>query len=126
MIRIVQDVGAPALVTGIDIATLELAPTWNEWISYGIAGAAYLVSGLNLVRGNGGEFIKNMGIAELPLAARNIYMRVKSPVVPPIDRRAGAGASRLALRRAATNPNPGGGIGRSYQPEFESVGPHAF
>lgn len=120
MIRIAQDVGAPIVVTGIDIATLELKPDWNEWASYIMAGAAYVVSGLGLVRGTGGEFIKNMGIAALPLAARNIYARVKQPVSQRAG--AGAGATRLALR-----PNPTtGGIGRSYQPEFEAVSPHAF
>lgn len=119
MIRIAQDVGAPIVVTGIDIATLELAPNWNEWASYIMAGGAYVVSGLGLVRGTGGEFIKNMGIAALPLAARNIYARVKQPVSRS------AGASRLALRPVASNPNTGG-ISRTYQPEFEGVTPHAF
>ena len=121
MIRIAQDVGAPIVVTGIDIATLELAPNWNEWASYIMAGGAYVVSGLGLVRGTGGEFIKNMGIAALPLAARNIYSRVKASM--PLERRAGAGASRLALRPVASNP---GGIGRVYQPEFQEAGAHAF
>jgi len=121
MIRIAQDVGAPIVVTGVDIATLELAPTWNEWASYIMAGGAYAVSGLGLVRGTSGEFIKNMGIAALPLAARNIYERVKQPVT----RRASAGATRLAFRPVASNPTPRG-IGRSYQPEFEQAGAHAF
>lgn len=123
MIKIVTDVVAPAAVTGIDIATLELAPDWNEYASYIVAGGAYLVAGLGLVRGNAGDFIRNMGIAALPLAARNIYARVKQPVTP-IPSRVG---SRLALKR--TSANPGGnaaGIGRTYQPEFEGVAPHAF
>lgn len=120
MIKIVPDVVAPAVVTGIDIATLELAADWNEYASYIVAGGAYLVAGLGLVRGNAGDFIRNMGIAALPLAARNIYARVKQPV-------ASRASSRLALRR--TSANPGGNAGRverSYQPEFEGVAPHAF
>jgi len=120
MIRVVPDVVAPAVVTGVDIATLELAPGWNELASYIIAGGAYIASGLNLIRGNGGDFVKNMGIAALPLAARNIYMRVKSPV----SRRAGVGASRLVLQHKPANTDSP--IKRSYQEEFESVTPHAF
>ena len=124
MIRVIQDVGAPAVVTGIDIATLELAPTWNEWASYIMAGGAYLLSGLGVIRGTGGEFVKNMGIAALPLAARNIYARVKQPV----SQRAGAGASRLAFRAASaaapvSTSNP---VRRVFQPEFEPAGAHAI
>lgn len=119
MIRIVPDVVAPVAVTGVDILTLELAPGWNEWASYIMAGSAYLVSGFNLIRGTGGDFVKNIGIAALPLAARNIYMRVKSPVA----RRAGVGASRLVLQH---NPSTAHSLQRSYQPEFEGVAPHAF
>lgn len=122
MIKVMQDVGAPAAVVGIDIATLELAPTWNEWASYIMAGAGYLVGGLGLIRGTGGEFVKNMGIAALPLAARNIYARVKTPV----SQRAGVGAARLVLRKTPAS-NPGASaIQRHYQPEFEQAGAHAF
>lgn len=119
MIKVIQDVGAPAVVTGVDILTLELAPTWNEWASYIMAGGAYLLSGLGVIRGTGGEFVKNMGIAALPLAARNIYGRVKQPMTQRV------GASRLALR-ATPASTPAHSIGRSYQPEFETVAPHAF
>jgi len=118
MIRVVPDVVAPAVVTGVDIATLELKPDWNEMASYIIAGAAYVVSGLGLIRGNGGDFVKNMGIAALPLAARNLYMRVKSPVSRSVS------AKRMVLQHDSSNL--GSGVSRSYQHEFESVSPHAF
>lgn len=115
MIKVVPDVLAPAAVTGIDIATLELAPEWNEWASYIVAGGAYLVAGLGLVRGNAGEFVKNMGIAALPLAARNIYARVKQPVASRLG-------GRLVLKNTSANP----GIKRHYQPEFETAGAQAI
>lgn len=116
-IRITEDVGAPALVTGVDLLTLEWQPSWNEWAAYILAGIGYASAAMN-VR-SGGPFLKNVGIAALPLAARHIYFRVKGGVSQPV-RRVGAGA-RMALQPINRSP-----INRSYQPEFEGVSPHAF
>ena len=123
MIRIVPDVGAPAMVVGVDLLTQEYAPEWNEWASYIMAGGAYVVAALGLVKGAGGEFVKNMGIASLPLAARNILDRVRQPATA---RRASAPAARLALRTASPASRVGQPVNRAYQPEFEQAGAHAF
>jgi hypothetical protein len=115
MIKIVEDVGAPALVVAADIATLEMAPDWNEYISYILTGVGYVTAFMDIR--TGGEFLKNVGIASLPLTARHIYNRVKGA---PTSRRATAGAGRMALR-----PTPVSSISRSYNPEFEKVSPYA-
>jgi len=121
MIRIVPDVGAPVMVAGVDLLTQEYAPDWNEWSSYIMAGGAYIATALGLVKGGGGDFVKNIGIASLPLAARNIVDRIRQPATA---RRAGAPAARLALRRTTTQVNQP--VNRAYQPEFEQAGAHAF
>lgn len=72
MIRIVEDVGAPALVTIVDIGTETMAPQWNEWASYLMT----LVGYGGAFMGMGGEFIKNVGIASFPLAAKKLYHMV--------------------------------------------------
>ena len=83
-IRIVPDVGAPLAVVAVDLITETYAPDANEWISYVMAGGSYLAAGM----GWGGDFIKNVGIASFPWAAKKIYDRVKG----------GAGASKLGFR----------------------------
>ena len=123
MIRLVPDVGAPAMVVGVDLLTQEYAPDWNEWASYIMAGGAYIATALGLVKGTGGEFVKNMGIASLPLAARNILDRVRQPAT---SRRTGAPAARLALRTSSPASRVGQPVNRAYQPEFEQAGAHAF
>jgi len=106
-IKIVEDIGAPAAVAMVDIVTTEVAPTWNEWASYIMAVGGY-VGGF---MGFGGPFVKNIGVASFPWAARNIYARIK-----------GTTASRVSGRKVAFVPQ----VKRSYQPEFEAVAPHAF
>ena len=123
MIRLVPDVGAPAMVVGVDLLTQEYAPDWNEWASYIMAGGAYIATALGLVKGTGGEFVKNMGIASLPLAARNILDRVRQPATA---RRTGAPAARLTLRTTSPASRVGQTVNRAYQPEFEQAGAHAF
>ena len=119
MVKLVPDVGAPAVVIGVDLLTQEYAPNYNEMASYIMAGGAYIATALRLVKGPGEDFVKNIGIASLPLAARNILDRVRQPVA----RRAGAGAAqRLALRHTPVNQQ----VQRHYQPEFEQAGAHAF
>jgi hypothetical protein len=115
-IKIVEDVGAPLAVTAVDILTLEMAPDWNEYAAYILTGVGYITAFMNLRAG--GEFLKNVGIASLPLTARHIYDRVKGV---PTTRRATVGASRMALQPISRQP-----VQRSYQPEFEKVSPYAF
>jgi hypothetical protein len=115
MIRLVEDVGAPAVVALADIITLETKPEWNEYVAYiltgiGYAGAAFFKFG--------GDFVKNLGVASLPLTARNIYTRVKAGT--PTAARASQRVALHAVSRSA------GHVGRMYQTEFEESGSHAF
>ena len=119
MFKMVPDVGAPAVVIGVDLLTQEYAPTWNEIASYIMAGGAYLATGLKLVKGGGEDFVKNIGIASAPLAARNILDRVRQPATA---RLVGAGATRMALK---VN-KPVNQVGRQYQPEFNAAGARAY
>lgn len=114
MIRLVEDVGAPALVAAADIITLETKPEWNEYVAYILTGIGYAGAAFKF----GGDFVKNLGVASLPLTARNIYTRVKAGT--PTAARAG---SRLALRSVSRSAGP---VGRMYQTEFEEAGSHAF
>lgn len=89
-IRIVEDVGAPALTTAIDMATLELAPNYNDIADYVMTGAGYL--GGVFLKGRLGNFMASMGAASLPLTCRALRERIKSPISQRV------GASRLAFR----------------------------
>ena len=83
----INDLGAPLAVTAVDLITETAAPQWNEWAAYGLAAGGYLAAW----QGFGGDFMKNVGIASFPWAAKKIYDRV----------RAMGGTSRLALRRVS-------------------------
>ncbi len=107
-IKLVPDVVAPAVVTAVDLLTLEYQPTWNEYITYVLTGLGYVVGGLNLVRGDMGEFITNLGISSLPLTARHIRDRVKG----------GAAARPVGASRYAFRYSP---VRQTVVPEFEGV-----
>lgn len=118
--KIVEDVGAPLVVTAVDILTLETKPDWNEYAAYIMTGVGYL-GGWFLGRGLGpisSEFLTKIGIASLPLTARNIYNYVKSQGTVPAR-----ASSRLALRPVSRAAGP---VNRQYQTEFEQSGSHAF
>jgi len=105
-IKMVEDLGAPLAVTAVDLVTQETAPDWNEWASYIMAGGGYAGALMNF----GGEFVKNVGIASLPLAARNIYARIKG------------GSAKMASSRLAFRPaQKVSGIRQTVTPEFEDV-----
>ena len=72
-LNVVEDLGAPLLVTLIDLSIEAGAPDKNEIASYIVAGGGYLGSAM----GWGGPFLKNSGIASLPWAAKNIYERIR-------------------------------------------------
>jgi hypothetical protein len=114
MIRIVEDVGAPATVIAVDMITLELAPQANEWVAYGLTALGYLGAMFRF----GGEYVKNIGVASLPLTARHLRDRIKTPMT----QRVSGGAARLALQHRSA----GAPVSRSYQPEFENVAPYAI
>ena len=90
MIRLVEDVGAPATVVAIDIATIELAPDYNEMASYIMTVAGYAAG--FFLKGRAGNFMTSMGVAAVPLAARAIRERVKGGMMSH------AGTSRMAFR----------------------------
>ena len=107
MIKLVEDLGAPVAVTAVDLVTLEVAPDWNEWASYIMAAGGYIGGFMNF----GGPFVKNLGIASMDWAARSLYQRVRG------------GMTKRTHRKVFVPHRP---VERSYQPEFESVAPHAF
>ncbi len=106
MIRLIPDVGAPLAVAAVNIATRTAFPVQHDWFVYGMTVLGYVGGVLNY----GGEFVKQVGVASLPLTADKIYDRVQGMTVP-----------KLAMRKSVRQP-----VTRSYQPEFEPVSPHAF
>lgn len=90
-IRVVPDLGAPLAVVGVDLITETAAPNWNEWAAYIMAAGGYVGGWM----GWGGDFVKNVGIASFPWAAKKIYERVK-----------GGASSRLGYRRAGVSRYP--------------------
>ena len=72
-IKLVEDIGAPLVVTVLDLGTETAAPEWNEWAAYIAAIGGYVGAGI----GWGGPFLKNVGIASFPWAAKKIYERAR-------------------------------------------------
>ncbi len=71
MLKLVEDVGAPVAVIAVDMLTDSVAPKYNEWANYGVTVLGYA----GAVMGWGGGFVKNLGIAAAPLAARALKAR---------------------------------------------------
>jgi hypothetical protein len=82
MIKIVPDVVAPVVVTAADLITQKVQPTWNEWVCYGLTAVGYISAFMGLGKGETNDFLKNLGVASLPLTARHIYDRVTTPGIP--------------------------------------------
>lgn len=93
-IKLVDDVGAPLGVVAIDLITESVRPDWNELVSYLVTVAGYGASQLRW----GGDFWKNMGIAAMPWAAKNIYNRARG-VASPVS-------GRLGVKRVKRYPAP--------------------
>ncbi len=70
-IKLVEDVGAPLAVVAVDIASARFQPKYNEWLAYISTGVGYAGAWM----GWGGDFVKNVGIASLPWAVKEIYNR---------------------------------------------------
>ena len=83
MINWKDDVGAPLVVTAIDIAVEATAPQWDEYVAYGLPIAAWLAAGFN----KGGNFVKNMAIASTPTMANRIYRQIRGGMSSKIGRR---------------------------------------
>ena len=94
-IKMVPDLGAPVVVFGIDQIAKRTVPDWAEWITYGESLAGYLGGWM----GWGGDFLKNIGVASLPMSLNLITERVAGG--------AGKKASRLAFRGHSVSRYPG-------------------
>jgi len=68
-IKMVPDIGAPLLVTAIDLTVESTAPEYTKWVTGAMAVGGYVAAYMNW----GGDFVKNMAIAALPAAAKNTY-----------------------------------------------------
>jgi hypothetical protein len=68
-IKWVPDLGAPVAVTAVDLIIESTAPDYSKWATGIMAAGGYLGAAM----GWGGDFVKNIGIAALPAAAKNIY-----------------------------------------------------
>ena len=77
-IKIGPDVGAPLAVAAVDLVTETIWPRYSAWFTYGMTIVGY-VSGW---AGWGGDTLKNVGVASLPLTAKRIYdtIRTEAPV----------------------------------------------
>lgn len=94
-IKLVPDVVAPVTVVAVDLITETVAEgKWNEWAAYILAAGGYA----SAFMGWGGDFMKNVGIASFPWAAKKIYDRVRGGAT--------SGSSRLAFRRVSRYPAP--------------------
>lgn len=94
-----NDLGAPLAVTAIDLVVETTRPEWNEWASYITAGIGYGSQILGWRMGGlvGSDFLKNMGIAAMPWAAKNVYNRVRGMSSP---------VRGLSMRRVSRYPAP--------------------
>jgi len=97
-IKWVPDLGAPIAVVAIDLVTEATQPTWSTWVSYLMAAGGYVGSGM----GWGGDFVKNIGIAALPGAAKNIYSQVQTGMTMESRPR-----NRVTSNRVRQTPSPG-------------------
>ncbi len=103
-IDLVNDLGAPVAVTLVDLTVESTKPEWNEAAAYVLAGAGYV----GAVMGYGGDFVKNVGIASFPWAAKKIYERVRGTGVS-------APLSLRKVSRVTRYPAP------AYSEEFAGV-----
>lgn len=111
-IKFVSDLGAPLLVTAIDIGVDMTAPGYSKWATGILAVGGYL----GAFTGWGGDFVKNVGIAALPAAAKNIYDWARGGT--PVTNRASRG---LSFHRTSSRAQ---GIGQTVKPGFENVEIH--
>ena len=99
MIRWVDDLGAPAVVTLASIGVDQVKPSLDRPMGIGLSAAGYILGGYMNI---GGNFMKNVGIAAAPWAMRSIYEWAKG---------AGLGGrvnnTRLASVRGRVSRYPG-------------------
>jgi len=105
-INFLPDFGAPLTVVAVDLVAESFAPTWTKWIDGAMTAGGYLGGYL----GFGGDFVKNIGIASLPITARNIYEWARSGI--------GGTSRRLAFQPAGVSQR----VSRIPPTPFEEVG----
>jgi hypothetical protein len=105
--NMVADVAAPITVTAVDLITYAKAPTWNEWLDYIMTALGYVGGAM----GFGGGYVKNLGVASLPLTARHIYTRITT----------GHGGVSNPASRFAFHPAVGGPIRQTTVPEYAGL-----
>lgn len=97
-VKIVNDVGAPLVVTAVDLATASFASgKYQSWADYIMAVGGYV----GAFMGWGGDFVKNVGIASFPLAAERIYDKVRG-ISSPVSH----AANPMTFHRAAVSRYP--------------------
>jgi hypothetical protein len=107
-IKMVPDLGAPLAVVAVDLIMENAAPTWTKWADGIMTAGGYLAGWM----GWGGDFTKNIGIASMPITARNIYDYI----------RGGSGASRRLTYRPTTSPRVATRVGMIPPAPFEDTG----
>lgn len=97
MINWVNDLGAPLLVTAIDLGVEATVPQWDDYVAYGLPVATWLATAMGWVKGNAGDFVKNMAIASTPTMANRIYRQVRGVSSP---------VRRLSTKKVSRWPAP--------------------
>ena len=92
MIKWIPDLGSPLTVVAVDLAAESFLPAQAEYADYVMTAGGYIAAFM----GWGGDYVKNIGVASLPLTARKIYDRFRTP----------ATASRMRLRAVSRYPGP--------------------
>ena len=84
-INLVNDIGAPAVVTAVNIAVrasskVIMGMPAADIATYGMAAGGYLSAYMGW-GGRYSEFLKNVGIAAAPLAFEKLYNKIKGASV---------------------------------------------
>ncbi|MCD6362138.1 MAG: hypothetical protein J7M38_14870 [Armatimonadetes bacterium] len=111
MIRWAEDLGAPAVVTAVNVVTETQKPEWNRPVGIGLAALGYVLGGY---MGIGGQFVKNLGIAAAPWAMKAIYEYIKEQTA------VSARTARLEMRPSA-RLGTSTVVSPAYKPEEETV-----
>ena len=97
-IKLSSDVGAPITVMAVNVVGRTVFPQYHDWLVYAMTALGYLGAQFNY----GGDFVKNIGVASLPLTAEKIYDRVAGGTV----------TKGLSMRKVSRYPAP------AYQAPF--------
>ena len=101
-IKMSSDIGAPLTVMAVTVVGRSVFPAYHDWLVYAMSVAGYLGAWM----GWGGDFMKNIGVASLPLTAEKIYDRVAG--VAPVSRR--LTMSNVSRYPAPARDSPYGGV----------------